>query len=105
MNETEIKQLLTQLKEQKANPAIINKLTLALKLKGQKKHDEAYIKEASSITCWNGLEYCCASPIVHGKQCVWRDLACDLLELSEADLEDLKDTFRKGLMKKLKTPS
>jgi predicted metal-binding transcription factor (methanogenesis marker protein 9) len=93
----EMKDMLISWEQKKAPQHYTDKLKVAIKLKEAPKKDIKYVFKALSLTCWNGLEYCCASG-KDGKECIWRDMALDLMDLSLADFEAYKLRFRVALL-------
>ena len=99
MELNELLKLLKIWKKEKVPKNYINKLKLAIKLKQQPKKDKKFIFNVSSLTCWDGLEYCCKSG-EKGKSCFWRDLSLDLMDISQSEYENHKSDFRAQLVVK-----
>ena len=64
-------------------------------------------EEAMSPTCFGSLVFCCATPVdkgsglsCSGKNCLWRDAAIILSDLSQEELSKLKAKWHNELLSK-----
>jgi predicted metal-binding transcription factor (methanogenesis marker protein 9) len=80
------------IKEYEKDKEVTDKLKYALGLYDEKVVD---YDKAANLTCWGGLSYCCKSGNT-GKECIFRDIALDLLKIDKEQFEKLKKQFDHG---------